>query len=335
MRPSITCTTTHEFGTPMLSLASAIASAMSAVKVRPIAWTTRGLDTEKPGGLEQLSHHVEVNRLDDDGYFAFRGPDNLIVTAWRAEQFARWLVEAYRDDDRKPDANWLRWMVEFARLIIEAPGFRQVQVHRNPLASVEFPLSPPFAAANHAVTVTEAEVNEAYEDPRVFWQAWDQVEPHGELRLCTRALDALDDVSWLAHTFESTMAMAREARPGKTRYGRVFVADWMAPWWEFGDLQDEKAGEPVLIPVGYDPATRTAEYAGYVPPGHHALIREIHTIRVLAGAKKDRQGRPIDIVRVVFAEEAMARAERRPLLDVGARVYFTDPTTGALVEITD
>jgi hypothetical protein len=58
---------------------------------------------------------------------------------------------------------------------------------------------------------------------------------------------------------------------------------------------------------------------------------------LLIGVKKDRQGRPIDTVRVVFAEEIMARAERRSLLDVGARVYFTDPTAGAraLVEISD
>jgi hypothetical protein len=33
-------------------------------------------------------------------------------------------------------------------------------------------------------------------------------------------------------------------------------------------------------------------------------------------------------VRVAFAEEWVARRERRPLIDVGARVYFMDRNTG-------
>jgi hypothetical protein len=51
-------------------------------------------------------------------------------------------------------------------------------------------------------------------------------------------------------------------------------------------------------------------------------------------ARKDRDGHPVDTVRVVFAEEWMAHRERRPLLDVGARVYFMDRNTGRDIEIT-
>jgi hypothetical protein len=40
-------------------------------------------------------------------------------------------------------------------------------------------------------------------------------------------------------------------------------------------------------------------------------------------------------VRIVFPDEAMARRERRPLLDAGARVFYTDPSTGGLVEVAD
>ena len=65
------------------------------------------------------------------------------------------------------------------------------------------------------------------------------------------------------------------------------------------------------------------------------LIREIHEVRALVKAKQDREGRPVDTVRIVFLEEWMARRERRPLLDVGARVFFMDPKTGRDVEITD
>ena len=96
--------------------------------------------------------------------------------------------------------------------------------------------------------------------------------------------------------------------------------------------------------MGTPPSTRTIEYAGFCtntdiakggPDPRHVLIQEIHEVRALVKAKKDREGRPVDTVRVVFAEEWMARRERRPLLDVGARVFFMDPKTGSDLEIKD
>jgi hypothetical protein len=144
------------------------------------------------------------------------------------------------------------------------------------------------------------------------------------------------------------MHLARIAKPRQTMY----FAPWhgpqsaaFAPWWEYGDIiADERAGYPALSFVGYNPATRTVEYAGFCtntdiakggPDPRHVLIREIHEVRALVKAQKDREGRPVDTVRIVFLEEWMARRERRPLLDVGARVFFMDPKTGRDVEITD
>lgn len=37
----------------------------------------------------------------------------------------------------------------------------------------------------------------------------------------------------------------------------------------------------------------------------------------------------------MFLEEWMAWQERRPLLDVGARVYYMDGKTGEIVEVAD
>ena len=69
------------------------------------------------------------------------------------------------------------------------------------------------------------------------------------------------------------------------------------------------------------------------PDPRHLLIREIHEVRWIVGSKKDRAGNPVDCVRIVFLEEWMARHERRPLLDVGARIFFMNRKTGDLVEI--
>jgi hypothetical protein len=111
---------------------------------------------------------------------------------------------------------------------------------------------------------------------------------------------------------------------------------------ERGDI---KAGYPALSYVGYEAATRTVEYAGFVArtplarggeDPRFVLVREIHDLRALIAAKKDAEGRPVDTVRIVFPHEWMARQERRPLLDAGARVFYIDPKADAeLVEMTD
>lgn len=174
---------------------------------------------------------------------------------------------------------------------------------------------------------------------------WDRVETVGNTRVCIRALEALDDASWLNETFESTMELVRLAKPKLTNYDTASrVPPEFAPWWEYGDFQLEKAGHPALSYVGYEAATRTVEYAGFVatPPyiktgedsQRHVLIREIHGLRALIKAQRDAEGRPIDTVRIVFPFEWMARQERRPLLDAGARVFFLG-TASELVEIVD
>jgi len=229
------------------------------------------------------------------------------------------------------------------------PGFEFAVLARHETSWAEFPPQPPLARYNHVVTVSDAEVADAYDEPDAFWQCWDRVERVGDQRVCIRALGKLEVRDWLAETFESTMYLARIAKPKRTIYltphrgGPAPAA--FAPWWKYGDIiADERAGYPALSFVGYDPSTRTVEYAGFCtntdiakggPDPRHVLIREIHEIRALVKAKKDRDGHPVDTVRIVFAEEWMARRERRPLLDVGARVFFMDRKAGNDIEVTD
>ena len=57
------------------------------------------------------------------------------------------------------------------------------------------------------------------------------------------------------------------------------------------------------------------------------------TLAALLRSGRLTDGRPLKEVRVVFADEAMARRERRPLLDNGVRVRFYD-ASGALQDLT-
>jgi hypothetical protein len=226
---------------------------------------------------------------------------------------------------------------------LRLPGLIRAVVSREYEHHTQFPLRPPIAAANYAVITTEADVDAAYLEPEVFWNAWDTIEEHGDFRLCTRGLhlpDPIDERAWLAHTFDDSMAMARAARPKQTWYGLASrPGPRYAPFWEPGDPADGKAGFACIAPIGYDPATRTVEYTAYVPPPtggipNHLLLYDIHIIRAAVIRKKTLKGEPVDTVRVVFLDEAAARAERRPLLDVGARVFF-HTADKRLVELTD
>lgn len=257
-----------------------------------------------------------------------------------------WSIQGNRPPGDIPTVDWMATIARSCVAAARIPGFQFAVLARHETSWAAFPPMPPLARYNHVASATEQEVADAYDDPASFWKCWDRVERVGDQRVCIRALDKLDVEGWLAETFESTMHLARIAKPKRTNYrtpGDVRPA--FAPWWEYGDIiADERAGYPALSFVGYDPTTRTIEYAGLCtdtdiakggPDPRHVLIREIHEIRALVKAKKDRDGHPVDTVRVVFAEQWMARRERRPLLDVGARVSFMDPKTGQDIEVTD
>ena len=252
-------------------------------------------------------------------------------------------MRLYDPDVRPPTTDWLHRVVAMCRAALAVPELRGANVSRDFQDHILFPLKPPIASAYHAVITTDADVDAAYLDPTPFWHAWDTIERVGDLRFCTRALDLhdpADDGPWLGRTFFDSMAMARAARPGLTKYDIRRPGPELAPFWEPGPFRDDKAGTPVLTPVGYDATTRTAEYTGFLPdpepggPEPHLLVRDIMSIRHMARLKKTSDGRPVDTIRIVFPTEAMARPERRPLLDCGARVYFLG-SAGDLIEITD
>jgi hypothetical protein len=325
----------HDLTTPMLGLARPYALAMKQAGIAPVAFSVAGMTAdEEPGGFEALERRVAAGKVLDQGFLLFRAADQTQLRFMRRRESDPWEIEGTRPDNRGSKLADLSVLLAIAHRVVDAPGLQKLAVRRDP-PPVPYPLAPPLARSTHLVAVRAADVEAAYEDPAPFWKAWDRVERRGDLHLCVRAERDVDEQHWLGRTFEDSMAMARAARPKKTVFTRVPPRPELAPWWEYGDPQDEKAGWPVLEPVGYNATTRTLEYAGFVPPGRHVLAREIYEIRGLLRAKKDNQGRAIDTIRVVFADLAMARAERRPLRDVGARVYAADPATGELVEVDD
>jgi hypothetical protein len=343
---------------PPLALAQAYARSLSEAGLGEIvAYSVRGMGGETTHGTQaDLEDTIRARGSDpvEAGYIAMVTRDATHLSFSRGQGGRpAWAVEAAYPSETIPTVEWLEAMTKLIIASASIPGFKYAELQRQ-TDLMGFVPEPPLACHNHVTTVTDAEVADAYNDPSSlphnwnasFFDLWDRVERVGDKRICIRALDALEVQAWLAATFENTMHLARLAKPKKTRYlppGEVGPA--FAAWWQYGDLiADEKAGYPALANTGYDPATRTLEFAGFVtdtpverggPDPRHVLIREIHTMRAVVRAKRTIDGQPVDTVRIVFPDEWMARRERRPLLDAGARVYFMGRPSGDLVEVTD
>ena len=93
-------------------------------------------------------------------------------------------------------------------------------------------------------------------------------------------------------------------------------------------------GEPTLNMVGYVPAEKTVELACAILDDTHVHGWEIMQAFALMETAQTPDGDPIEHVRIVFADDAVARRERRPMLDGGLQVFAYDPS-GELRPIDD
>lgn len=180
--------------------------------------------------------------------------------------------------------------------------------------AVCFPEVPLVTSNSHIVVTNVEAVEEHYDDPAAFWGAgWQRAaEDDGQI-LLTRALDLAAGPKYLEAILDHQWAMARAARPGEATYeAPVYRADERAL---FG------AGAPRLRFVGYDEDARLAEYSCALAEGEHIRGWEVYALRAIVEARALPSGHPVDTVRVVFLDEPTARAEKRPLLDIGCRVF--------------
>lgn len=336
----------HDDAVPALALARAYARAFHDAGcgdvVRYADPATGGEDTA--GTLGELEAALDALGPDDAHFFAMVMRDGTSLTFSRGTGGRpTWSADA-RAPVRPPTLAWMTAMADIAVAAAALPGFRHAVLRRQQQSWYTFVPEPPLARTHHVVTTTEREVAACYDQPDVFWKCWDRVETAGEIKICIRALEELDDEFWLGATFSASMWLARCARPQLTYYNAPSWDPAFRPWWSFGDPLAEAGGYPALAVAGYDAATRTLEYTGGVvdkpvtelrePEAQHVHVREIHALRALAKAKKDAQGRPVETLRVVFPEAWMALQERRPLIDAGAHVFYTG-AAGELVSVVD
>jgi hypothetical protein len=185
----------------------------------------------------------------------------------------------------------------------------------------------PFAANNaNIVAMPPERAALGYDSPERFLEAgWKRESVNGLLFL-ERGMRARDNAEYLKEIIGGHWEMARAAKPKLTKYY------W--PRVEENERAVYRSGPAALELVGYVVPEKTVEFSCVLESkNQHVQGWEVYTIFQLIQEKKTADGYPVEAVRVVFFEAWMAEQEKRPLLDIGARVYY-HAADGNLTEVT-
>ncbi|MBL8742670.1 MAG: hypothetical protein JNK04_16295 [Myxococcales bacterium] len=129
----------------------------------------------------------------------------------------------------------------------------------------------------------------------------------------TRGLTAISDADFLRTSLQQCWHFARAAKPGVVTYGEL-------PHEKHVDIY--RAAPSRLRPVGY--ADGLAEYACYLEREEHIAGWEIDDLQRMLKEGRFSDGRPLYTLRVAFPNREQAVREKRPLLDCGIKVVFTE-----------
>jgi hypothetical protein len=186
---------------------------------------------------------------------------------------------------------------------------------------------PLVDGSSHIVVTNREEVRDLYDDPEAFWTAgWSVVEEREGQRLLARDMDVVCGPEYLARIIGNQWTMARAAKPRETGYARPIILPEEEPIF--------KAGGARLEGVGYDPEEALLEYSCALNEGEHIRGWEIYTLLNIIEQGHLEDGSIVKTIRIVFMEQWAAEQEKRPLLDIGCRVYHYD-ADGELKELTE
>lgn len=174
---------------------------------------------------------------------------------------------------------------------------------------------PPFGRPEVMAAVLDPEeVADAYADPEAFYAAWGQAERREGLVRVARAPAGLHDAPYHIAAFESAVAMARAAKPGRTEYFLPLLSV---------DEEEALDARQILDQVGYRDDDQSLEFTALPPEGRGLGAADVFQI---LGFLEDGagDGSPVERVRVTFADRAAAEPEAGLLHDMGVVVQFFD-----------
>jgi hypothetical protein len=218
----------------------------------------------------------------------------------------------------------VRLFGELARGGIRGADGQRPELHRvSPVrAAPDPPCSPALA---HGLLLPASDIEAAYGTlARFAAHGWSlEACPHGTLAM--RATSASRDLDFVRETMLHQRALARIAPPRKTRYYALDMSD---------EIQRYYASFPATLRSAYVDAEQAAIYTAVLPRDGHVQGWEVDAILEILRRRALPDGRPVAEARVIFSDRATAERERRPLLDIGARVLTLD-ASNALVDVPE
>lgn len=173
---------------------------------------------------------------------------------------------------------------------------------------------PPLAGDALALAVEVASIEREYGSVERYLEAFDHYEQFETMVLVTRCLDS-DLRIRRARLLDSSGALARIARPRRTL--------WIPPIPPPLGVPLDRPDRPALRLASMREPGPIAEYTCSLLPGQHVHPAEICGLQgLIGGSEALPDGRHVAGISVLFEDELTARAEMRPLRDVGARVLF-------------
>ncbi|MDJ0654904.1 MAG: hypothetical protein QNJ40_12155 [Xanthomonadales bacterium] len=216
--------------------------------------------------------------------------------------------------------------VELCRGLLGTVGVYSAELYADGGGCNCLPEVPLVDGNSHLAVTNQREVEKYYADPAAFFGAGWNVEKFDGQHLLTRDLDVVAGADYLSRIMPHQWAMARAAKARRTTYRRPRVLP------EEQDLY--VAGNARLQGVGYRDTDQTVEFACALNPGEHIHGWEIFALLNVIEKGELSDGSAVKTVQVVFDESWSAEQEKRPLLDIGCRVYFYGDT-GELQEIVE
>ena len=276
-----------------------------------------------PGGLEQALQELSVQEGTDNMPTSIDfdlGDDSHAYIYQKREEKNIWLcnLDVYiTNTNYSQIPQFINAAASLCRHFLSKRQMTKAKLSRYGGGLSCIPEVPIAGNRNSLIITTQAEVEQNYDLPEAFFSAWDSMEQYGDKYLLLRGMDCSDDLSFLSEIIDRQWNMARAAKPGLTKY--------FLPHPKPEEIPIFQTEESYLNIVGYIPAEKVVEYACWVDPGFHIQGWEIYNVSELIEVEKLEDGRPVDTVRIVFPNREMAEREKRPLLDIGAQVWYYNP----------
>jgi hypothetical protein len=299
---------------------------------RVIEWQVASLGSSKdPAKLDSAFAGLKDADYDGDNAFSIEFEDGVSLGGSRKSKrkggtfkLAMYLpVTAKEPIAQRSESAW-----EAASYLAEHFPVLECSVRR--VGGSDFlicPFPPLAQTAWQILFVNQRGVAESYDEPSRFWDAgWERREDFASGSLLGRGLKLADDVEYLEQVVPMQWDLIRAARAGLTEYFQPVLAEEEEPVY--------RKGESVLHPVGHAAGENLVEFSCYLGDGQHMPGWEIMNLWNLREEGKLPDGRKVDTVRVVFYTREMAMSERRPLLDIGVRVFYQDGLRN-IAEITE